>query len=299
MKSYEFEGKLMGSAFAVEIVGMDEAEAKSAFGAARRAGDALEAMCSRFLADSELSRLNEAGEAKVSPEFFALAALAQTLSEETGDAFNPLVQIARFGYDEDLSAVAGRERKARTGGYSASWDDVAFDPEIPAIALGPGQALDFGGFLKGHAAEILARGIVTLGASGALVNIGGDIYGAGCDADGEPFSVAIFDPIAGDDRFVMRAADGAVATSGTYRRKWRVDGATRSHILDGEGREAADGGLASASVAHESGARAEALATAAMVLGPEDAPPLLAHAGATEWILIGEDGSITRNRRAE
>ncbi len=299
MKSYDFQGKLMGSAFAVEVVGLGEAESAEAFAAAKSAGDALEAMCSRFRADSELSRLNEAGELAASPEFFDLVALARKLSEETGGAFNPLAQIARFGYDEDLALVAGRERAARGGEYSANWDEVAMEPETRRIALSPGQALDFGGFLKGHAAEILARGIVGRGASGALVNIGGDLYAAGRDAGGEPFSVAIFDPVAGDDRFVVRAADSAVATSGTYRRRWTVDGAPRSHILDGEGREAAAGGLASASVAHESGARAEALATAAMVLGPEDAPPLLAYAGATEWILIGDDGSITRNRRPE
>lgn len=288
----------MGSAFAAEIVGLGEAPAAEAFAAAARAGDALEAMCSRFRADSELSRLNAAGTLVASPEFFELATLARTVSGETGGAFNPLAQIARFGYDEDLALVSGRDRSTRGGDYSARWDTVTLEPETRRISLALGQALDFGGFLKGHAAEILALGIAARGAAGALVNIGGDVYAAGRDADGKPFPIAIFDPVAREDRFVIEAENCAVATSGTYRRRWTVGGKPQSHILDGEGRGSAAGGLASASVAHRSGARAEALATAAMVLGPEDAPPLLAAAGATEWILIAEDGSITRNRQS-
>lgn len=284
----------MGSALSAEIVGLDPARAEEAFGAARARGEALEAMCSRFRADSELSRINEAGASEVSAELFSLVELGRALSEETGGAFNPLAQISRFGYDRDLSEVAGRERAAKAGTYSANWDEVALDRQSRRITLGAGQALDFGGFLKGHAAEALARGIVAAGASGALVNIGGDLYAAGRDEGGDAFQVAIFDPVAGEDRFVMSAADGAVATSGTYRRHWLVGGERRSHILDGGGQEPARGGLASASVAHRDGARAEALATAAAVLGPDAAPPLLAFAGATDWILISEDGTVTR-----
>lgn len=296
MENYTFSGKLMGSDLSVEIVGLGRAAAEGAFRAARAAGDALEARCSRFRPESELSGLNRDGAAEVSTELFALVELARRLSEETGGAFNPLVQIARFGYDEDIAAVAGRERAARpdAGNYSADWSTVELDTDARRIQLGAGQALDFGGFLKGYAAERLARAIVASGATGAVVNIGGDLYAVGHDERGAPFEAAVFDPVAGEHRFVVPAANLAVATSGGYRRRWTVGGVEVAHILDGGGDRPARGGLASATVAHPDGARAEALATAAAVLGAADSPALLERLGAADWILVAESGAVTR-----
>jgi thiamine biosynthesis lipoprotein len=65
--------------------------------------------------------------------------------------------------------------------------------------------------------------------------------------------------------------EAAVATAGDYRKAWTDgQGRRRSHVVDPRTGEPIAHGLASASVVDRDGARADALATALLVLGPDE-----------------------------
>src|SRR5204863_1514145 len=90
---------------------------------------------------------------------------------------------------------------------------------------------------------------------------------------GRPWRVGIETPTAGVRRVLCKVdlADVAVATSGDYRNFFDApDGRRYSHEIDPRTGRPAVGAPAAVSVAHPSGAYADAMATALMVLGPEE-----------------------------
>jgi len=75
--------------------------------------------------------------------------------------------------------------------------------------------------------------LLAAGAQGACVNLGGDLRAAGTGPDdGGGWTVAVEHP--GDARPIALVGlrQGAVATSTTLRRRWRVQGGDRHHLID-------------------------------------------------------------------
>ena len=118
----------------------------------------LEGIFSRFRPDSELSRLNEAGERHVGPELFEVIELAVEAREASCGRFDPTVHAAvvAAGYDRSFELIdddvpASATAAARTGGA------VAFDQAAGQVAIEPGYRLDLGGIAKGWAADRVRR----------------------------------------------------------------------------------------------------------------------------------------------
>lgn len=288
---FSYEDKVMGCDLRVSLIMKDEAQANAAYARMKHLAHAYDAQFSRFIEDSELSRLNQAGEMQVSPECMAVLILGRELYRKTDKAFNPLVDISRFGYDADIKEVRGAEREPRPGTrpYNVDFSSVRINEANRVVTLQKGQHIDVGGYLKGYVAELLCdeapRG------AGVIVNLGGDIFTRGSDIDGKPFRFEIENPLASDASVSFAYTDGAIATSGTYKRRWNLGGGQFHHILDASGRKNPDTDVVSATVLAASGHEAEAYATAALVLGAENAGALLAKRGA-EYCLIRTDGSF-------
>jgi thiamine biosynthesis lipoprotein len=158
--------------------------------------------------------------------------------------------------------------------------------EIPA-----GVALDLGGIAKGHTADLVAEALLRAGATWAVVDVGGDIRLAGVAPDGG-WQVPVDDPFApGRDLAVLRLAGGGIATSSGVRRRWTRGGVEQHHLVDPASGRPASGGLAAVTVVTGSAAWAEVLAKAAFVAGREEAPSVLARAGAT-GLLVDDDGDV-------
>lgn len=86
---------------------------------------------------------------------------------------------------------------------------------------------------------------------------------------------------------------GAVVTSGGYERYFTQDDMTYWHIIDPRTGRPARSGLVSVTVAARSGVLADALSTALFVMGREKAEDFWRARRDFEFILIGEDGSVT------
>lgn len=236
---------------------------------ARRRIEQLEGRWSRFRPDSEVSRLNRAGgrPVLVSADTAALVARAEAGRRGTGGRFDPMVLAPLLD--------AGYDRSFRGGGV---------------VGLPTGAGFDPGGIGKGLAADFVVAELRAAGASGACVNLGGDVRvdGAG------PWVVDVADPFDDGARPIARLAldAGGVATSSCLRRAWTGDdGTRRHHVIDPATGVPADTGVAAVTVVTGDAWRAEVLATAALLAGLPGALDLLAGARAT-GLVVDDRGAV-------
>lgn len=286
-----FEDRLMGSDCVVSIISSSAEHARHQYERAKAFGDAYEQRFSRFIPTSELSQLNESGSAVMSPEFMEALSVGFDIYRATKGIFNPLVQIARLGYNQSFDGLSGN-RPHNNDAYDAQLSSVTIDTTNQHVRLGTGQKIDMGGFLKGFVAERMAK--LINGASGVIVNIGGDIYTVGKDANGAPFEFDVYDPVNERVAMVVPLTDGAIATSGVYRRTWKADGRQIHHILDATGLENPKSNLVSATVIAQHGHEADAYATVAIVLGSTEAVRALEQKNFS-YVFITNEGKVLTN----
>jgi len=259
----------MGTTAEVTVVGVPTSMLTIARG---RIND-LESRWSRFIPTSEIARLNAAGGAptRVSPETVTLlrVALDATLmTHGTFDAFQ-LDAIEALGYGATFAEIGhptvGPAPRLRTGG--AIGVDLGADGRT--VTLSDGLRFDPGGIGKGLAADLVAMELISLGAAGVCVNLGGDLRVAGVSPHGDAaWLVAVRD--APDDEPIahVAVADGGVATTSRTRRRWTTaDGVERHHLVDpATGRSARTPVLHATAIARDAW-RAEVLSTVACLDG--------------------------------
>jgi thiamine biosynthesis lipoprotein len=241
--------------------------------------DRLEDRWSRFRPGSEVSVLNRHGGAPVavSADTVTLVAHALTAWDLTGGLFDPTVgtAIAALGYDRDFAEVAQETRPDAVGagtgaGPAPGPDGIDLDPAAGTVTLPPGVRIDPGGIGKGLAADLVAEALVDAGALGALVNLGGDLRAVGEPPDAAGWAVSLPDPLrAGAELARFALPHGAVATSSRLRRRWRTAAGPAHHLLDPATGRPATGATVAVSVVADRAWRAEALATALFLRGPD------------------------------
>jgi FAD:protein FMN transferase len=280
---------LMGTIVSIEVVGPDAGPPADARvdEAIRRAFDwfhHVEDICTRFDAGSELMQLTaRAGTAvAVSALLFHAVEFAVALADDTDGAFDPTVGHTMESRGFNREHRTGRtQRTPIAAAGDASYRDVHLDPDRKTIEIGRPLVLDLGAVAKGLAVDLAARELEPF--ENYVVDAGGDLYVAGHNRQGAPWSIGIRHPRKdGEVLDAIRVSDTAVCTSGDYERRDVAGDA--HHILDPRtGRSAA--ALASVTVLASSAMVADALATAAFVLGPDEGLRLLERHGA-EGLLI-------------
>jgi thiamine biosynthesis lipoprotein len=125
-----------------------------------------------------------------------------------------------------------------------------------------------------------------------LVNISGDIITWGKQPDGNPWTVAIVNPVNKEKVFAFfPLIDSAVETSGNYEKYVEFEGIRYSHIIDPRTGYPAQG-IASVSVFAKHTEIADALATGVFVMGIEVGLDLINQLEGIECIIIDLDGKI-------
>jgi thiamine biosynthesis lipoprotein len=274
------------------VVVTDPSRLASAAALLREEVDAIDLACSRFRADSEISRLHEQAGRQVRVGELLAEALGAALraARLTGGLVDPTVGAAvrALGYDRDFALVAGvvsekqcsnpvsHSRPAAADRSTAAdpapapgWHRVLFDPALRLVVLPRGVHLDLGATAKALAADRAASRIHAALGCGVLVNLGGDLRVAGPEPAGG-WQVALGDDHA--DAVTRPAAlvalnAGGLATSGTANRRWRHAGRTVHHIVDPRTGDVAEPRWRTVSVAAKSTVDANTASTAAIVLG--------------------------------
>ncbi|HUT94496.1 MAG TPA: FAD:protein FMN transferase [Thermoguttaceae bacterium] len=275
-----FSGPTMGTWFTVKVV--DPPKHVEPETLEREILDTLarlEALMSTYDPGSELSRLNRFEGPDwfdVSPQTAAVVDEALRIGELTGGAFDvtvaPLVSLWNFGpvkrtndrvpTDAEIEAL-----KARVG-----FRQVEVRRSPPGVRKEREDvSIDLSGIAKGFAVDHLAEHLEHRGIRDYMVDVGGEVKARGRNPRGKPWQIAVESPLV-STREIQRVIplDGlAVATSGDYRNYFEQDGVRYCHILDPRSGRPITHKLASVSVLDPSCMRADALATALMVLGPE------------------------------
>lgn len=257
----------------------------------------IEECCSRFDSQSELSRLSATvGIAvPVSATLYQALQFALAVAAQTAGAFDPTIGAAMEtrGFNRDYRTGQPVRNAPFRGPRGASYRDVRLDPERKTVTLLRPLLLDLGAVAKGLAIDMAAHELRPF--ANFAINAGGDIYISGRNSHRAPWAVGIRHPrIPGALIDVLRVSDCAICTSGDYERRspdaasegaTSVDAAASSaaargehHIFDpriGRSPQAA----ASATVVAPTAMLADALATAAFVLGPAAGVSLLERLG--------------------
>lgn len=280
-----------------EVVVVDPRALDEAVALLRAELDAIDAACSRFRADSEVSRLHEqAGRpVRVGPVLAEALAVSLYAARATDGLVDPTVGTAvrDLGYDADFAALSRDDRRAQLDPVAVpGWWRIALDEAERFVLLPHGIRLDLGATAKALAADRAATGIEAVTGSGVLVNLGGDVRIAG-DPPPEGWRVRVCEDHAAPADIkgpVVHIDSGGLATSSTSVRRWHRAGRAVHHIVDPRTGDAANPCWASVTVAAATCVEANTASTASVVLGE----------GALDWLrdralparLVAADGMV-------
>ncbi len=317
---------IMGTFSRVVVIAESQWAARKCIEATFEIQQRIESLMSYHRADSELNTVNRYASEKpvpVNPMTFEVLQQAVHFSELSGGAFDvtvgPLVDLwrqagganeppseqalvearAKVGYEKLLLDDGGQrtEAKGRTtedrGQRTESGQTEPIRSRMTVRFAVPGMRIDLGGIGKGYAVDKSVEAMIKRGALGGMVDLGGNIRCFGRPPQGrECWRVGLQDPnVAPDDLagpeplLVLAITDESVATSGHYRRFVKVHGEKQSHILDAHTGRAATA-LASVTIIAPDATSADALSTAASVLGQEKGLALIETLPNIEAILI-------------
>jgi len=252
--------------------------------------DRVEECCTRFDAGSELMQLAaQVGvPVLVSTLLFEAVQFALAVAEESGGAFDPTVGRSMEARGFNREYRSGRPIHTSVDcDRAVSYRDVLLDPDCKTITLLRPLVPDLGSVAKGLAVDLAARELSSF--ENFAINAGGDLYLGGSNPEGEPWSIGIRHPR--KDAYLidlLHVSNRAVCTSGDYEKR-SADGG--HHILNPRTGTSVDG-VASVTVVAPSAMLADALATAAFVLGPAEGIRLFDRLGVNGLIFSTSESTV-------
>ncbi len=284
--------RAMGTAVRFVAYAANAADADAALAAAEGKTRAIEARFSRFIASSELSHINafSGSRVAVSADMAEVLGLAAEQHLATGGLFDPaiLTDLERAGYDRTFEEV-GTGGVSRAAAAHGAFAEVAREGRL--VQAPAGMLIDLGGIVKGWAADRIADSLAHVGP--VLVDMGGDIAVRGTPPGAAFWTVAVEDPSGGEAIAALRVFSGAVATSGTYRRRWSADGTTRHHLIDPRTGEPAASDLVAVVALHAHAAVADIWAKCVLLEAAERRAALVASCPGLEVVLVPASGAPT------
>ena len=274
----------MGTTFMVEVVTETLGEERQAevLELIEAELDEVNTKMSHYLEDSELSRFNRSRDTSpfaVSEETLEVFRHAQELARLSSGAFDvtvgPLVDAWGFGPEERVIEPSEPRPDEVIGRLLAhvGYTKIELDLEHSTIRkTEPSVACDLSAIAKGYGVDQVSEALRREGFGDHLVEVGGEVRAAGLNAAGQPWRIAIERPGSGGavPGRIVPLSNLAMATSGDYRNYYEVGGVRFSHTIDPRTGYPISHALASVSVVDELSVRADGLATALAVLGPDE-----------------------------
>ena len=263
---------LMGTICTVIAEGADSSHVSRAVERSFADVARLEQALSSWRDDSELAAVNRGPSQTripLSPDFCDVLGQSLALAEETGGAFDPTIEPLNRAWDlrdqgRTPSGTELNDARSRVG-----WRRVRLDPTSCAVWFQrDSMALDFGGIGKGYALDRVEKILRAAGVERALINFGGEVMSM---SDAQGWIVRIAHPQErGRPAVELAVRTCAVSTSGQSERGVRVGRTWYGHVLDPR-RGIPVPTEATVTVVARSATRADALATALLVMGREAA----------------------------
>lgn len=278
---------LLGTFITIKLIDTEPSRATGAIEDAFAEIERLSRLLSRHDPASELSILNRNGRlANASPELVGVIQKAKTYSELTSGAFDvsvlPLLELYGRSFAEGGDPPV--ERDIQAARELVDYHSIELtDRDIRLAAPGMGLTLD--GIAKGYVVDQAAILIRTRGLTQVMVEAGGDMSLRGMRQDGQAWKIGLTHPRALAGYYeVLQTSNDSLATSGDYENSFTADYSWH-HIIDPRiGQSPRE--LASATVIAPDTAYADALATAAMVMGVSESLALFEKLPGVQALLI-------------
>lgn len=226
---------------------------------------------STYIPKSEISIFNKNTTYKFkSPLFYECLLESKNISNVTNGAFDPtvmpFVNAWGFGFKnlDKVDSTIIDSLKQYVG-----FDKIIFNKDS-VYSTQKGTMLDLSAISKGFGVDIVAKYLAKQGISNMMVEIGGEISCKGKNKEGKNWVIGIDNP--GKNRDIIQKIElenKALATSGNYRNFYIKDGKKYAHTINPKTGFPAENSLLSVSVIAENCMKADAYATAFMVLGKE------------------------------
>ena len=283
----QFTGPTMGTTYHVTVSGADSLQERRVVQAAiDRVLVETDRHLSTYHDTSEIALLNQDESRSwrnVSPTLFFVLQEAHDVSELTGGSFDVTVAplLGLWGYEPGSVGASGRttfqpptsgqlEQARKSVGYAKL--ELRAAPQMSVRKIAGDMRLTLDGIAPGYAVDRIATELGNLGHADFIVEIGGEVRAAGQRPEGGPWRIAIEAPLAAEREPLvgLRLRDAAVSTSGDYRDA-RIDteGHRYSHTIDPRTGRTTSSALTAVTVIDANAIRADAYATALMVMGTE------------------------------
>jgi thiamine biosynthesis lipoprotein len=284
-------GWALGSNVSLSVAGLPTTAAERALDAAFAELETVEQVMSLYRPASQICRLNRTGELR-DPHPYLLAVLrqAEQTSRLTGGALDisvqPLWELYSAAKHEGRLPTEGEIAAARA---KVGWWGVELRDDLVLLRQ-PGMAITLNGLAQGFAADRAIAALREHGATHALVNAG-EIASRGTRPDGNPWRVGIQHPREREAYVSLAGLAGrSLSTSGDYETTFSAD-FTKNHIFDPRtGDSPAE--LASVSMVAPTALAADALSTAAMVLGTDRTLDLVTRSPGVDALLVTKAGRV-------
>ena len=269
-------GNVQGSYYSIQYY---DAEGRSFEQPIDSLFQAMDNAVSLWIGNSLLRRVNDNRDSMVSPLFADILQKSIDMNRYTDGAFDcrigRLVQMWGFSFREQQvlpdDSVALLLSAARQPVSLTVADNGAY-----IVHKHPVTEMDFNAIAQGCMSDMSGEYLLQQGVMNFLVDVGGEVLAHGCKPDGSAWCVGIERPA--DNRYneqevalAIALRDLSVVTSGSYRKYYERDGVRYSHTIDPATGHPVAHSLLSVSVVDSTAWRADALATAFMVMGVDSA----------------------------
>lgn len=251
---------------------------------------------STYIPDSEISQFNdrESTEAiQVSTSFLELTLSAREIFDWSDETFDPTVMplVNLWGFGPKAVKESPSKEALTQVLESVSMNNLTIDKVTSTIQKKhPKTQIDYSAIAKGYGVDAITTLLQELGEESFLVEIGGELRVVGEPQAGRKWKIGINrpDPKASskDLQEVLLLMDRSMATSGNYRNYREEKGFRAVHTLDPRKGEPIQTDLLSATILANTCMEADALATAAMVLGSKEAIRLLEKRDGVGYYLV-------------
>lgn len=276
LKAVRHSQPMMGTIVNMVVCATDEVAAREVIASCCERMEALSSMMSTYLPDSPLSELNRRGVLADAPdEMLEVFGLSRELSELSGGTFDPtILPLVGLFKDVKKTGILPDERKIKEILQLVDYRHIVIENRTISFNR-PGTQVTLDAIAKGYIVDQGIKVLVEAGYHNAFVEAGGDLMVIGHRQDGQAWRIGIRDPRSDDLKKMTKIelSERAIATSGDYMQYFTEDKKTH-HIIDPRtGFSPLQ--TASSSILAPTVARADGLATATMVLGPEKSIELL------------------------
>lgn len=295
---------LMGCKFDITVIASDQYEAADFIDLAVNEISRIEKLISSWDPNSQTSAINRnagLGPVKVEPELFNLIERAKGISQLTDGAFDisyaSMDRIWKF--DGSMTIMPGEDEIKRSVS-KVGFENIELDRKSSTVFLKEkGMKIGFGAIGKGYAADKAKELLHSKGVRSGIINASGDMNSWGTKVNGEPWKVAITNPMDKTKSFgLLPIKNGAVVTSGSYEKYVKFNDVRYSHIIDPRTGYPATG-ILSATVFAPKAELADALATSIFVMGIEAGIDRIDQFPKVDCIIIDDKGNIHHSKNIE